>query len=260
MRKTFLAAAILIVGLATGGAQTVQNGATTPNANDWIHGKVTAISQDVITVKLQGGDTFFVKVGSETKISKETQQPVDIVPAKLEEIKTTDTIITQVRLKGGVLEAISVLINPDFTKPMPMKPGGIVYATPEQIAQQRALGNTFTFMVGTITAVNKDSFTLKQELEGTLVTVRVNEHTVLIRQIQRNPAKFEPAKLEELKAAESVVVSGSMSDGVLVATRVGVNVESQIGPPPGYTVQSFPVGNQSPQNGTNARPTPTPIK
>ena len=70
-------------------------------------------------------------------------------------------------------------------------------------------------VVGKVTAVSKDSLTIAPLTGGDAVTVKVSENTRITNQRQ-------PAKLEEIKANDTIFARGKLNGNVMEAAVVGI--------------------------------------
>lgn len=75
-------------------------------------------------------------------------------------------------------------------------------------------------VIGRVTAVSRDSFTMTSQDGGNTIIVKASERTQILRQTQAQPLKTEPAKLESIRAEETVFARGTLKDGVFAASRI----------------------------------------
>src|SRR5581483_3807091 len=114
MRNMLLVAALLGASFVAAPAQVQERGGRNLPPGETVVGKVTAVSKDSLTVSpMQGGDAVTVKIGENTRVTKERQ------PVKLEDIKKDDAVFVRGKLNGNVMDAAIVgVMNPEMLQRM----------------------------------------------------------------------------------------------------------------------------------------------
>src|SRR5262249_43929716 len=137
-----------------GPGQGQRRGNFPPGEN--VVGKVTSASKDSLVVApLTGGAPVTVKVGGNTRISKDRQ------PIKLEEIKTDETIYARGDLKDNVMQAVAVgVVNPQMLQRFGQGgPGAGGFGQgPGGNFNREDLGKKF--IVGEVKAINETKLTI----------------------------------------------------------------------------------------------------
>jgi preprotein translocase subunit YajC len=218
LKTTFVAVLILGLGLLPAAAQTQgqeQNrerfrGNMPPG--ETVVGKVTAVNKDSLVVApLTGGVPVTVKIGDNTRISKERQ------PIKLDEIKTDDTIFARGELKDNVIQAANVgVVNPQMIQRFGQGgqgPGGFRAGSGGNFNFNREdLGKKF--IIGEVKAINETKLTIARP-DGESQDIEVDENTSFKR-------GTESITLPEIKTGDLVRGSGEVKNGIFVPKELNV--------------------------------------
>jgi Domain of unknown function (DUF5666) len=203
-------------------------------------GKVTSLSKDSLVVApLVGGDPVTIKVGENTRVTKERQ------PIKLEEIKTDEVVFARGTLKNNVMDAAMVgVVNPQMLQMMTQggsAPGG--GARGSGGFNREDMGKKF--IAGEVKAINETKLTIAR-LDQQNQDIEVDENTSFKR-------GNESITLPDIKVGDFVRGPGELKNGVFVAKELTV----------GRGQMRFMTGggNGAPQNQPAEKPAPaTPPK
>jgi hypothetical protein len=218
LKTTFLAVLILGLGLLPAAAQTQgpeQNrgrfrGNMPPG--ETVVGKVTAVSKDSLVVApLTGGAPVTVKIGDNTRISKERQ------PVKLEEIKTDDVVFARGELKDNVMQAAGVgVVNPQMIQRFGQggQAPGVFTAGPGGGPgfNREDLGKKF--IIGEVKTISETKLTIARP-DGENQDIEVDENTSFKR-------GTESITLPDIKTGDFVRGSGEVKNGVFVPKELNV--------------------------------------
>jgi Domain of unknown function (DUF5666) len=175
-------------------------------------GKVTSVSKDSLVVApLTGGAPVTVKVGDNTRISKDRQ------PIKLEEIKTDEMVFARGELKDNVMQAAGVgVVNPQMIQrfgqggPGPggfgAGPGGGANFNREDLGKK--------FILGEVKAINETKLTIARP-DGESQDIEVDENTSFKR-------GTESITLPDIKTGDFVRGAGEVKNGVFVPKELNV--------------------------------------
>jgi hypothetical protein len=162
-------------------------------------GAITAIKDDVITIKSRNGDEVKVKVSDKTLCRKDQN------PAKLADFKVGDMII------AGGDQAADGSWNATFVASRPAGAGG------SQMMMSEGLGKVF--IVGKVKEINGTKLTIERPDKESQI-IEVDENTSFKKQ-------SESITLADIKPGDSVFGRGAVKDGVFVPTILTVG-EPQI--------------------------------
>ncbi|HEY7402271.1 MAG TPA: DUF5666 domain-containing protein [Candidatus Angelobacter sp.] len=205
MRKMFVVMALLGASFLAAIAQDQERGGRNMPPGDGVFGKVTAVSKDSLTIApLTGGDAVTVKVGENTRISKQRQ------PVKLEEIKADDTVFARGKSNGNVMEADIVgVVNPELIQRFQQGggPGGGMTGggrmgnfNPEDMGKK--------FIAGEVKAINETKLTIARP-DGQTQEIEVDENTSFKK-------GQESITLPDIKVGDFVRGRGELKDSVFV--------------------------------------------
>lgn len=246
MKRLLLVTTLLGLGLVSAAAQTPERDGRNMPPGDTVVGKVTAVSKDSLVIApVMGGDPVTVKVGDNTRVSKERQ------PAKLEEIQTGDVVFVRGALKNTVIEAAAVgVVNPQMIQRF--EQGG---AGPGGFGDGPGGGGTVRFdrddlgkkfIAGEVKAINETKMTIARP-DGQSQDIEVDENTSFRR-------GNESITLPDIKVGDFVHGPGELKNSVFVAK------ELRIGRPPMRMMMGGPE-NPPQQNPPPDRPSsPAPPK
>jgi hypothetical protein len=238
MQRILLLGIFLALGLVSALAQPQERtGRNLPGDN--VVGKVTSVGKDsLVLAPLMGGDPVTVKVGEQTRVTKQRQ------PAKLEEIKTDDVIFVRGNLKDNVMEATMVgVVNPQMVQTMqggggPSGPGpgrGPGGFNREDLGKK--------FIAGEVKAINETKLTIARP-DGQNQDIEVDENTSFKK-------GNESITLPDIKTGDFVRGTGELKNGVFVPKELIVGrgqVRFMMGGP----------GNPPPQNPPADKPATQP--
>jgi hypothetical protein len=204
MRKVLLITALAGACFAAAYAQTPERTVMMP-PGDNVAGKVTAVSKDSLTIApLAGGEPVTVKIGENTRIIKERQ------PAKLEEIKTDETVFARGKLNGNVMEAAMVgVINPEMVQRLQQNGGpggGMMGFSREDLGKK--------FIAGEVKAIHETKLTIARP-DGQTQEIEVDENTSFKR-------GSESITLPEIKVGDFVRGRGELKENVFVPKELTV--------------------------------------
>src|SRR5262249_3097395 len=116
---------------------------------DNVVGKVTSASKDsLIIAPLAGGDPITIKIGENTRVSKERE------PIKIEDVKTDDIIFARGELKNSVMQAGRIaVVNPQMVQKFGQAgAGGPMGFNREDLGKK--------FIAGEVKAINETKITV----------------------------------------------------------------------------------------------------
>ncbi len=157
-------------------------------------GAITAIKDEVITIKSRSGDEVKVKVSDKTQYRKGQD------PAKLADFKVGDTII------AGGDQAADGSWNALFVASRPVGAGG------NSMTMTEGLGKLF--IVGKVKEINGTKLTIERPDNETQV-IEVDENTSFKK-------KAESVTLADIKPGDSVFGRGAVKDGVFIPAVLNV--------------------------------------
>ena len=198
---------------------------------DNVVGKVTSAGKDsLIIAPLAGGDPITVKIGEDTRVSKERE------PIKIEDVKTDDIIFVRGELKNNVIQAGRIaVVNPQMVQKFGQ--GGMG----GPMAFNRAdLGKKF--IAGEVKAINETRITVARP-DNQSQDIEVDENTSFKR-------GSESITLPDIKVGDFVRGPGELKDGVFVAKELMVGrpqMRIMVGP-----------GGQQKETPPGALPAPSP--
>src|SRR5262249_35668021 len=156
----------------------------------------------LVVAPLAGGDPVTIKVGENTRVTKERQ------PIKLEEIKTDEVVLARGSLKDNVMDAAMVgVVNPQMIQMMGQGggPGGGGRG-PGAGFNREDLGKKF--IAGEVKAINETKLTIARP-DGQNQDIEVDENTSFKR-------GNESITLPDIKTGDFVRGSGELKNGVFV--------------------------------------------
>ncbi|HKD78975.1 MAG TPA: DUF5666 domain-containing protein [Candidatus Angelobacter sp.] len=196
MRNRLLVAALLSASFVAAMAQVQERGGRNMPPGENVMGKVTAVSNDSLTVSpIGGGDAVTVKISDSTRVMKERQA------AKLEDIKTDDTIFARGKLNANVMDAAIVgVLNPQMVERMQQGGGMMGGFNPADMGKK--------FIAGRVTAINETKLTIARP-DGQSQDIEVDENTSFKK-------GAESITLPDIKVGDFVHGRGELKDGVFV--------------------------------------------
>jgi len=201
-----------------GGPGGRRGGGVTFAGGQMVRGTVTAVADDHLTVKTDGGEVYQVVVSANTRLTRERQ------PVKMAEIKVGDGVGAM-----GVMDAPTKTIHAVFV--------GVVDA--EQVRKAReGLGKIY--ITGKVTAVDMDALKVTVlRPDGVSQVIGVDEGTSFKRGGRGMAAMMngsgaveagsagvgagaESITLADVKVGDRVMGKGALKNGVFVPTELGV--------------------------------------
>jgi hypothetical protein len=202
MRTTLLLAILLTLLLVWGQKpEGVLSGNLPPGDN--AVGKVTSVGKDsLIIAPLAGGDPITVKIGEDTRVSKERE------PIKIEDVKTDDIIFARGELKNNVLQAGRIaVVNPQMVQKFGQGGmGGPMAFNREDLGKK--------FIAGEVKAINETRITVARP-DNQSQDIEVDENTSFKR-------GNESITLPDIKVGDFVRGPGALKDGLFVAKELMV--------------------------------------
>ncbi len=198
---------IMVLSLAPAWAQTQERGGRNMPPGESVVGKVTSVGKDsLVLAPLAGGDPVTVKVGENTRVSKERQ------PIKLNEIKTDDMVFARGDLKNSVMEAAMVgVVNPQMVQMMGQG-GGQGMGAGAGGFNREDLGKKF--IAGEVKAINETKLTIARP-DSQTQDIEVDENTSFKR-------GNESITLPDIKIGDFVRGPGELKNGVFVPKELAV--------------------------------------
>jgi hypothetical protein len=224
MKKSALMVLVLGFAFALAAAQDQGQGpGSMRGPGDGVAGKVTAVGKDSITITpIRGGDAIVVKVGDNTRISKERQ------PVKLSDITVGDTVFARGSLDGNTMQAGGVrVVNPEMAQRMGQG-GGMGFGTGNGQGGGRGQFNPAdwgkTFIAGRIKSINETTLTISRpDNQEQTLNVQVDENTSFKK-------GREDITLTDIKADDFVFGQGEVKNGVFMVKELHVG-GGRMGPP-----------------------------
>jgi hypothetical protein len=232
MKRSLLLAMLLGVSLAPTWAQTQESGGRNMPPGENVIGKVTSVGKDsLVLAPLTGGDPVTVKVGENTRITKDRQ------PIKLSEIKNDDVVVARGDLKNNVMEAVRVgVANPQMVQMIGQGGGtGQGIGAGAGGFNREDMGKKF-IVAGEVKAINETKLTIARP-DNQTQDIEVDENTSFKR-------GNESITLPDIKVGDFVRGSGELKNGVFVPKELvvgrgqmrimigGPGNSPQTGPPP----------------------------
>jgi len=230
MRTTLLLAILLTLLPMWGQKPEGASGENSP-PGDNVVGKVTSASKDsLIIAPLAGGDPITIKIGENTRVSKERD------PIKIEDVKTDDIIFARGELKNNVLQAGRIaVVNPQMVQKFGQGGmGGPMAFNRDDLGKK--------FIAGEVKAINETRITVARP-DNQNQDIEVDENTSFKR-------GSESITLPDIKVGDFVRGPGELKDGVFVAKELMVGrpqMRIMIGP-----------GGQRQETPPGAVPAPSP--
>ena len=201
--RTTLLLAVLLTLLPVWGQKPegVLSGNLPPGDN--VVGKVTSASKDsLIIAPLAGGDPITVKIGEDTRVSKERE------PIKIEDVKTDDIIFARGELKNNVLQAGRIaVVNPQMVQKFGQGGmGGPMAFNREDLGKK--------FIAGEVKGINETRITVARP-DNQSQDIEVDENTSFKR-------GSESITLPDIKVGDFVRGPGELKGGVFVAKELMV--------------------------------------
>jgi hypothetical protein len=205
MKKFALTFVTVVLAFLVAGAQD-QGPGPMRMPGDGMVGKVTTVGKDSLTiVPLRGGDPVVIKVGDDTRISKDRQ------PVKISDIKVDDVIFARVKLDGNTLQAGMVrVVNPEMVQRMQQGGQGLNFGgrfKPEDWGK--------TFVAGRVKGINETTLTIARQDNQQTLNVEVDENTSFKR-------GRESITLADIKQDDFVFGQGELKNGVFVIKELRV--------------------------------------
>lgn len=199
MKKSFLICVVTWVCLVPACSQTEQPRERRMPPGDNVMGKVSAVSNDSVTVTpANGGAPVMVKVGNDTRIFKDRQ------PVKLSDIKVDDTVFARGELNGSTMNAALLgVVNPEMLQRM--QQGGMPF-------NREDLGKKF--IAGEVKAINETKITIARP-DNQTQDIEVDENTSFKK-------RGESITLADIQVGDFVRGPGELKDGVFVAKELMV--------------------------------------
>lgn len=229
MRKMLVVMALLGASFVAATAQNQERGGRNLPPGENVMGKVTAVTKDSLTISsISGGDAVTVKISESTRVMKERQ------PAKLEDIKTDDTIFARGKLNGNVMDAAMVgVMDPQLVARMQQVggPGGGGMPGGGQAGMmfgfnREDLGKKF--IMGEVKAINETKLTIART-DGQTQEIEVDENTSFKK-------GQESITLPDIKVGDFVRGRGELKDNVFVPKELVVGrlqIRRMVGGPEG---------------------------
>lgn len=204
-----------------------------------VHGQVTNISGNDLTIRDEQGQAWKVQTGPNTRIRKDREE------AKISDIHVGDTIIAV-----GNLDDTAKSLGAMF----------VVVPSPEQVAQMEKMRATFgkTWTAGKITAIKDLTLTVERP-DKVSQTIAVDENTTFHKGARGQATDIT---FPDIKVGEMLRADGAVQGNNFLATNVVVMEPRQPGQgrfgnggPPGSQTQPQPEGSPS---GSTAPQPPNP--
>src|SRR5262249_21487078 len=232
MRSTLLLAVLLTLLPALGQKPESLSGGNVPSGDNVV-GKVTSAGKDsLIIAPLAGGDPITVKIGENTRGSKERE------PIKIEDVKTDDIIFARGELKNNVMQAGRIaVVNPQMVQKFGQAgsgSGGAMGFNREDLGKK--------FIAGEVKAINETRITVARP-DNQSQDIEVDENTSFKR-------GSESITLPDIKVGDFVRGPGEFKDGVFVAKELMVGR-------PQMRIMAGPGGQQK-ETPPGAVPAPSP--
>lgn len=204
MKKSLLICFLMSLCLASAFAQNQEQGPRRMPPGDNVMGKVTAVGNGSVTVTpLNGGAPVTVKVGDNTRVSKDRQ------PIKLSDIKVDDTVFARGHLDGSSMDAVMLgVVNPEMLQRFQqggMQQGGMQF-------NREDLGKKF--IAGEVKAINETKLTIARP-DNQNQDIEVDENTSFRR-------GRESITLADIKVGDFVRGQGELKDGIFVPKELNV--------------------------------------
>lgn len=251
MNRTLMLTTLLGLGLTSTmtQAQTPERGGRNLPPGETVLGKVTAVGKDSLVVApLAGGNPVTVKVGENTRVSRERQ------PIKLSEIKTGEVVFVRGQLNGNTMEAAMLgVVGPEMLQRIQqggMSGGGFGMGRGGGAGaggfNRDDLGTKF--IAGEVKAINETNITVARP-DGQSQDIEVDENTSFKR-------GNESITLPDIKVGDFVRGPGELKNSVFVPKelvvgrsqmrmRMGESGNSPQNPPQGGPQQQNPPADKS---------------
>jgi hypothetical protein len=239
MKRVLLSTTLLGFALASASAQTPERGGKNMPPGDTVVGKVTSVSKDSLVISpLMGGEPVTVKVGGNTRVSKDRQ------PTKLEEIKTGDVVFVRGALSNSMIEAAAVgVVNPQMVQRF--EQGGAGFGGfgagpgggPGRFNRDD-LGKKF--IAGEVKAIHETKLTIARP-DGETQDIEVDESTSFRR-------GNESITLPDIKVGDFVRGAGELKNNVFVPKELMVGrpqIRMMVGGPDNRPPQNPPADKPS---------------
>jgi hypothetical protein len=164
-----------------------------------VHGKVTAVAGNEITIKDEQGQVYKVETGPNSRIRKDREE------AKISDIHVGDTVVA-----GGNLDEQTKTVGAMF----------VMVLTPEQAAQMEKMRADFgkTWTAGKITAI-KDLTVTVERPDKVSQTIAVDENTTFHKGARGNATDIT---FPDVKVGDMLRAEGAVKDGSFLATNLVV--------------------------------------
>lgn len=199
MKKSVLICALAGLLVASAFCQTEEPRERRMPPGDNVMGKVTAVSNDSITVApANGGTPVTIKVGDQTRVFKDRQ------PIKLSEIKVDESVFARGQLNGNSMNAFIVaVVNPEMMQRMQQ---GAMQFNREDLGKK--------FIAGEVKAINETKLTIARP-DNQTQDIEVDENTSFKR-------RGESITLADIKVGDFVRGQGELKDGVFIPKELVV--------------------------------------
>lgn len=171
-----------------------------------VHGTVTAISGNEITVKDEEGQVYKIETGPNTHFRKDREE------AKLSDLHTGDTVVAM-----GNMDDQSKTLGAMF----------VVVLDPQQVQRMEEMRASFgkTWTAGRVTAIRDLTLTVERP-DKLSQTITVNENTEFRK---RGPDGPQDIAFPDIKVGDRVTARGALQSDTFVATEVTVMVPGERG-------------------------------
>jgi Domain of unknown function (DUF5666) len=171
-----------------------------------VHGTVTTISGNEITVKDEEGQVYKIETGPNTHFRKDRED------AKLSDLHTGDMVVAM-----GNLDDQSKTLGAMF----------VMVLDPEQAQRMEQMRASFgkTWTAGRVTAIKDLTLTVERP-DHLTQTITVNENTEFRK---RGPAGPQDIAFPDIKIGDRVTARGAVQSDTFVATELSVMVPGERG-------------------------------
>jgi hypothetical protein len=216
-----IAFTILTISLAIVFAMAQEQGAgPRSKPGEMVAGTVTVVGNDSVTVAPRdGGNPVVVRVGDDTRISKDRQ------PVKVSDIKIGDMVLAHGPLDGSTMQArMLTVLDPEMAQRV--RDGmGVIVGTGDDRAHFKAEDWGKTFVAGRVKAIHETTLTIARQEQQTL-NVEVDENTSFKK-------GREAVTLADVKIDDFVFGPGELKNGVFVAKELRVGGQRMLTGGPG---------------------------
>jgi len=234
--KKILGVMALVLGFALTITQAQERGGMGAPPGDNVVGKVTAVNKDSLTVSpLMGGDPVTVKVGENTRVTKDRQ------PFKFEDIKVDETVFARGEIKNNVMQAALVgVVNPEMIQRI-QQGGGTGGGRGGMMAGMNAEDMGKKFIIGQVKVINETKLTIARP-DGQTQEIEVDENTSFKK-------GGESITLPDIKVGDFVRGRGELKDSMFVPKELivgGPQMRIMMGGPGGEAQEQKKPENKPP--------------